>query len=101
MSRREGGLNSPLPDLRGLRLGKQAGSLYNDAMFDKIQPIVGPYESRPATCRDYDPRGAEVARLAGAAIYSHFPQVRVEHVGSTSVPGCAGKGDRRLDDRRP
>jgi GrpB-like predicted nucleotidyltransferase (UPF0157 family) len=61
-------------------------------MFDKIQPLIGPYENHPATCRDYDPRAAEVARLVGAAIYAHFPQVRVEHVGSTSVPGCAGKG---------
>ena len=25
-------------------------------------------------------------------IHQHLPQVNVEHVGSTAVPGCAGKG---------
>jgi GrpB-like predicted nucleotidyltransferase (UPF0157 family) len=61
-------------------------------MFEQVQPIIGPYASRPAECRDYDPRAAEVARQIAAVVYAHLPQVRVEHVGSTSVPGCAGKG---------
>jgi GrpB-like predicted nucleotidyltransferase (UPF0157 family) len=56
------------------------------------QPVVGPYEPRPAVCRDYDPRAAAVARLVAGMIHDQFPQVQVEHVGSTSVPGCAGKG---------
>ena len=66
--------------------------VYNDAMFEQVQPIVGRYETGPAVCRDYDPRAADVARLVAALVYEHLPHVVVEHVGSTSVPGCAGKG---------
>jgi len=61
-------------------------------VFDHVQPVIGPYVSRPAACREYDPRAADVARLVAAVVREHLPQVRVEHVGSTSVPGCAGKG---------
>ncbi len=61
-------------------------------MFDEVQPVIGAYVSRPAACREYDPRAANVARLIAAMVQEHLPQVRVEHVGSTSVPGCAGKG---------
>jgi GrpB-like predicted nucleotidyltransferase (UPF0157 family) len=62
------------------------------AMFEQVQPLIGPYVSRPAVCRDYDRRAADVARLVAALVHEHLPEVRVEHVGSTSVPGCAGKG---------
>ena len=33
-----------------------------------------------------------VARQVVALVSTHLPQVHAEHVGSTSVPGCAGKG---------
>jgi GrpB-like predicted nucleotidyltransferase (UPF0157 family) len=61
-------------------------------MFEHVQSVIGAYTSRPAACRDYDPRAAEVARSVAALVYEHLPQVRAEHVGSTSAPGCAGKG---------
>ena len=61
-------------------------------MPDPTQPVIGPYASRPTVCRDYDPRAANVARQVAAMIRDHLPQLQVEHVGSTSVPGCAGKG---------
>jgi GrpB-like predicted nucleotidyltransferase (UPF0157 family) len=61
-------------------------------MFEHVQPLIGPYEPRPAVCREYDPRAADVARQMAALIRSHFPQVEVEHVGSTAVYGCAGTG---------
>ena len=61
-------------------------------MFEYIQAVIASYESRPAVCREYDPRAAHVARQITALIRSHLPQVEVEHVGSTAVPGCAGKG---------
>jgi putative acetyltransferase len=54
--------------------------------------IIGPYEGRPAVCHDYDPRTAEVAQRVSAAVRSRLPEVTVEHIGSTSVPACAGKG---------
>jgi GrpB-like predicted nucleotidyltransferase (UPF0157 family)/mannose-6-phosphate isomerase-like protein (cupin superfamily) len=58
----------------------------------RIDPIIGPYEDRPAACHEYDPRAAEVARRVAALIEPHLAGAVVEHVGSTSVPGCAGKG---------
>jgi ubiquinone/menaquinone biosynthesis C-methylase UbiE/GrpB-like predicted nucleotidyltransferase (UPF0157 family)/8-oxo-dGTP pyrophosphatase MutT (NUDIX family) len=58
----------------------------------QIERIIGPYEERQAVCGDYDPRTAEVAEQVSASIQSHLPGVTVEHFGSTSVPGCAGKG---------
>ena len=61
-------------------------------MFEQVQPVIGPYASPPAVCRDYDPRAAEVARQIGALVSTHLPFVHAEHVGSTAVPGCAGKG---------
>ena len=51
-----------------------------------------PYYSMPAEFRAYDPEFAEIARLLRAAIQNVEPQLQVEHVGSTSVPGCGGKG---------
>ena len=54
--------------------------------------VIGPYESRSAVCRDYDPRAAAVARQVAALLRDQLPQLQVEHIGSTSVPGCAGKG---------
>jgi GrpB-like predicted nucleotidyltransferase (UPF0157 family)/mannose-6-phosphate isomerase-like protein (cupin superfamily) len=43
-------------------------------------------------CREHDPRSAEVARSVAGLIEPHLPGGRVEHVASTAVPGCAGKG---------
>ena len=61
-------------------------------MPDEIKPVIGPYEPQPAVCREYDPRAAVVAGQIAALVASHLPEVQVEHVGSTAVPGCAGKG---------
>lgn len=61
-------------------------------MPDPNCPVIGPYQSGPAVCRDFDPRAAVVAGQVAVLISSRLPQIRVEHVGSTAVPGCAGKG---------
>jgi len=61
-------------------------------MFEKVQPVVTAYESRPVVCPEYDPRVAAVARQIAGLICDHLPEGCVEHVGSTAVPGCAGKG---------
>jgi hypothetical protein len=64
-------------------------------MFERVEPVIGPYENRPAECRDYDPRAAVVAREVIGLISAHLPAARAEHVGSTAVPGCAVKGIAR------
>ena len=51
-----------------------------------------PYFSVPAEFHAYDPEVTEIARLLRDAIRSVGTQLQVEHVGSTSVPGCGGKG---------
>src|SRR5262245_32390105 len=56
------------------------------------EQAIGPYEHQPAACHDYDPRSAIVAHTVAALIEAHLPGATVEHVGSTAVPGCAGKG---------
>src|SRR5688572_21181237 len=58
---------------------------------------IGTYEyldySDPAEIfRPYDPRFPEVARRVAALIEGRMPDARVEHIGSTAVEGCAGKG---------
>jgi GrpB-like predicted nucleotidyltransferase (UPF0157 family) len=58
---------------------------------------IGAYEyidySRPdEVCRPYDPRFPEVAARLIALIEAAAPGVRVEHVGSSAIPECAGKG---------
>jgi GrpB-like predicted nucleotidyltransferase (UPF0157 family) len=53
---------------------------------------IGPYHSAPVECHDYDPRAREVALKISELIESRMPEMKVEHVGSTAVPGCAGKG---------
>jgi GrpB-like predicted nucleotidyltransferase (UPF0157 family) len=54
--------------------------------------MIGPYEDGPAFCLDYDPRAVDVAADVSAALRRQLPGLQVEHVGSTAVAGCAGKG---------
>src|SRR5438034_6852710 len=58
----------------------------------QIERIIGPYENQHAVRQEYDRRAVEVAQRVAVSIRSHLPGVTVEHIGSTSVPGCAGKG---------
>ncbi len=77
------------------------GRLYDMVLGPGTSPLlakpdesatIGPYEKLPATCNDHDPRSFEVVGQVAHLIESHLPDVKVEHVGSTAVPGCAGKG---------
>ena len=68
----------------------QAGLALTDPPQESV--VIAPYEQLPAICNDHDPRSFEVAKRVADLIESHLPDVRVEHVGSTAVPGCAGKG---------
>lgn len=51
-----------------------------------------PYRQHAVSYHDLDPRAPYVAALLIGAIEAANPTVTVEHVGSTSVPGCGGKG---------
>jgi dephospho-CoA kinase len=53
---------------------------------------VGPYERRPVSVGPWDPRVIEVAARVIAIIEARRPDLHVEHIGSTAVPGLPGKG---------
>ena len=53
---------------------------------------IGPYERRTAEVHEWDPRTAEVARRIDALVRERRPDLVVEHIGSTAVPGLPGKG---------
>jgi GrpB-like predicted nucleotidyltransferase (UPF0157 family) len=50
------------------------------------------YEDPAAAFRPYDARCPAVAGRVANLIRGRMPEARVEHVGSTAAPGCAGKG---------
>lgn len=50
------------------------------------------YHNAPAICLEYDPRAPIVGRFVSNLITRDLPAVMVEHIGSTAVDGCAGKG---------
>ncbi len=50
------------------------------------------YVNGPARYQPYDPHAHRVARLIAARIVEADASLQVEHIGSTAVPGCAGKG---------
>jgi 5-(carboxyamino)imidazole ribonucleotide synthase len=58
---------------------------------DGAKPI-GPYERRNAEVHDWDPRTQQVAAAVAALVNARRPDLRVEHIGSTAVPGLPGKG---------
>ena len=55
------------------------------------QPSIGPYWRLPVQVHQADPDAPQVARRLIALIASRWPATPAEHVGSTAVPGLAGK----------
>ena len=55
-------------------------------------PPIGPYERGPASVRPWDPNTPVVAQRVIAIIRGARPDLVVEHIGSTAVPGLPGKG---------
>jgi GrpB-like predicted nucleotidyltransferase (UPF0157 family) len=53
---------------------------------------VGRYEDTAAVFAEYDPRAAQIAQLLKDAIEAREPRIIVDHIGSTAVPDCRGKG---------
>ena len=54
----------------------------------QILPYSGPHTAYV----EYDPAAVEVAARVAELIEAAVPWAKVEHIGSTAVPGCAGKG---------
>jgi GrpB-like predicted nucleotidyltransferase (UPF0157 family) len=54
-------------------------------------PLIGRYRRVPVQVHQADPDAPEVARRLIALIATRWPATPAEHVGSTAVPGLAGK----------
>jgi GrpB-like predicted nucleotidyltransferase (UPF0157 family) len=54
-------------------------------------PPIGPYRRVPVQVYQADPAASEVARRLIALIATCWPATPAEHVGSSAVPGLAGK----------
>jgi GrpB-like predicted nucleotidyltransferase (UPF0157 family) len=52
---------------------------------------IGRYQRAPVEVHQADPATPEVARRLIALISTHWPATPAEHVGSSAVPGLAGK----------
>jgi 5-(carboxyamino)imidazole ribonucleotide synthase len=55
------------------------------------QPPIGPYETLPAPYEEWDPRTVAVAQRITELINERRPDIRVDHIGSSAVPGLPGK----------
>ena len=53
---------------------------------------IGPYERLSAEVHEWDPRTEDVARKVAELVRERRPDLTVEHIGSTAVPGLPGKG---------
>jgi GrpB-like predicted nucleotidyltransferase (UPF0157 family) len=58
------------------------------------EPPIRPYPhpSPAPALRPWNPRAPEAAARVAAMIGARLPDTTIEHVGSSSVAGCAGKG---------
>lgn len=61
-------------------------------MPEVSEPAIGLYRQCDAACHDYDPRAPRVAARVAELINALAPELVVEHIGSTAVPGLGGKG---------
>jgi GrpB-like predicted nucleotidyltransferase (UPF0157 family) len=62
------------------------------AMTATSQAAIGRYRRVPIQVQEADPHAPEVARRLIALIATAWPATPAEHVGSSAVPGLAGKG---------
>ena len=62
-----------------------------EAPIPQEVPIL-PYSVSHAVYVEYDPAVIDVARRTKELIEEAAPWSAVEHIGSTAIPGCAGKG---------
>jgi len=61
-------------------------------MAETTTKPIGPYERLSAEVHEWDPGTVEVAARVGELVRERRPDLEVEHIGSTAVPGLPGKG---------
>jgi 5-(carboxyamino)imidazole ribonucleotide synthase len=65
-------------------------STYTPRVTSVTSPIL-PYDQRPAATDEWDPCTVDVARRVAELIAQHRPDLVVDHIGSSAVPGLPGK----------
>ncbi len=70
---------------------RMIGELYTSPVPTSPSPIR-PYERRAASVQPWDPQFPVVAARVTALIRSVRPELELEHIGSSAVPGLPGKG---------
>jgi GrpB-like predicted nucleotidyltransferase (UPF0157 family) len=65
--------------------------------MNQLESMIGTYTYIDYTdsaevYRPYDARFPDIAARIAALIEGRVPDIRIEHVGSSAIPGCAGKG---------
>jgi dephospho-CoA kinase len=68
-----------------------AAELYTARVSSSPTPI-GPYERRAAVVQPWDPRMTAAAIRVIELVHGVRPDLDIEHIGSTAVPGLPGKG---------
>jgi dephospho-CoA kinase len=66
--------------------------IYTASVSDPPARPIGSYERRAVSFEPWDPRTTIVAERVIALIGACRPDLHVEHIGSTAVPGLPGKG---------
>jgi GrpB-like predicted nucleotidyltransferase (UPF0157 family) len=64
---------------------------YTSRVTSSPKPI-GPYERRLASVYPWSPRYPAIAGRIAGIIHTVRPELEIEHIGSTAVPGLPGKG---------
>jgi 5-(carboxyamino)imidazole ribonucleotide synthase len=75
-----------------VRERSRSASGLRDTLALVSQKPIGPYVRLPAEVAPWDPRTIEVAATVAALVRDRRPDLVVEHIGSTAVPGLPGKG---------
>jgi dephospho-CoA kinase len=66
--------------------------IYTSGVNESSTPRIGPYERLPVEVQAWDRRTTLVAARVIALVEARRPDLHVEHIGSTAVPGLPGKG---------
>ncbi len=66
--------------------------IYTARVTESADRPIGRYERRVVSIQAWDPAVVDVAARVTALIHARRPDLVVEHIGSTSVPGLPGKG---------
>jgi len=78
-----------------------ARSCDNRRLRVKRTPQILPYSNSSTAYVEYDPGAIGAAAHVAALIEAAVPWSKVEHIGSTAIPDCAGKGIVDLMARYP